>query len=308
VLTLAAVMALAVLPTLPVFVQLGALAILLAMVGIPHGAADHLALRRVLRGRFGRGWPAVFALGYVGLASFTLWSWLAAPPLLLTLFLGLAVMHFGSEDAFETLYPVTWVRRLAIPLHGLIPVAGPALFHPAETATLFAWLLPGTPPESVLAVLQGATSAVPLLVGSWTLLVLLHLSRWQAPNLRAAAEVATLVLLVSLAPPLLGFAIYFCGWHAVRHILVEGHALEPRRPRHGIALFLQHAMPMTIATIVLGVMGYMLVAAGARPDVTLTRVIFIGLAAVAVPHIVIRALVGPAKSDADGRHTKRSPA
>ncbi|MDJ0520820.1 MAG: Brp/Blh family beta-carotene 15,15'-dioxygenase [Planctomycetota bacterium] len=268
--------------------QLVVLAGLVALTGLPHGAADHLPARDLLRPQFGRGWVAVFGAFYVGVAAFVLVAWLQFPPVMLTLFLLLAVQHFGAEDA----NPAVYGRRRLLPmvLHGLIPVAGAVLFHVEETATLFAWLLPGTSTVAVLDVLQTLALGLPLLLAAWAALALVNVLRGSAAGRRVALEIAALVALTAVAPPLLSFGIYFCGWHSVRHVLGEAHTLDGDRPWRGIARFARHAAPVTLGSIALGAAAYAITAAGATPDVALTRVLFIGLAAIAVPHIAIRAL------------------
>jgi Brp/Blh family beta-carotene 15,15'-monooxygenase len=281
-----AVIALAPLPALST--QLLLLAVLLAVTGLPHGAADHLPARGLFAPQFGRLWPLVFGAFYLSVAAFVLVAWLEFPPATLTLFLLLAVQHFGSEDAPERIYGRR--RRLPMLLHGLIPVAGPVLFHGSETALLFAWLLPGTSVPAVERVLAALAPALPVLVVGWVVLATSLYARGGSASRSVALEIVALVLLMALAPPLLAFGIYFCGWHSVRHMLGEAHVLDPKHPGRGLLRFARHAAPVTLASILLGALAYAITASGVTPDVALTRVLFIGLAAIAVPHIVLRAL------------------
>lgn len=270
-------------------IQLVLLTAAVAITALPHGAADHLALRPWLFPKLGRLWLTVFVVTYVGVGVLVLLGWFAAPPVALTLFLALAVLHFGAEDAERASYP-RGVRTIALVLRGAIPVLGPVLFHPQETALLFAHLLPGTSPEAVSATVNAMAPGVPWATGAWVGLAVHHLVHGSRRDRMIAVEIATLVLLMAVAPPLIAFGVYFCGWHAVRHMLAEAHALDGARPLRGFRRFVLHALPMSLGAILLGSVAYLTWGTELSVDVGLTRVLFIGLAALTVPHMVVGVL------------------
>ncbi|MEM8883219.1 MAG: Brp/Blh family beta-carotene 15,15'-dioxygenase [Planctomycetota bacterium] len=278
--TLTLMATIALLPPLTLAQQLLVLAAFVCVTALPHGAVDHLAGRTVF-GRWGRAWPAVFGGVYLALLALTVAVWLAAPPLALTLFLLLSALHFGYGD----LRPERG-GFVEAALRGSIPVFGPILFWPAATAQLFGWLLPGTEPASVLAVTRTIASATPFALLAWAGLAL-YQYRFARKD---GFEIIALVLLVLALPPLLSFGIYFCGWHSFRHGLECAAELDRRGPRRGWLAYARHAAPLTLATIGLGAAAYLLLSDARLDPVAMTRVVFIGLAALTVPHVVIHAL------------------
>jgi Brp/Blh family beta-carotene 15,15'-monooxygenase len=264
-------------------VQLAVLALTVALLGLPHGAVDHLQGRDVLRPRAGGAWPAVFAGLYVGAALAVIGAWALAPPVLLIAFLALAVLHFGAEDVEQDNLLPTRAGRLAEGLlRGAIPVAGPVLFHPAATGQLFSLLTPGTSQQSVFAVLQAAALPATVLLSGASLLMI-----WAAWRNRGllAAELGALLLLVAVLPPLLAFAGYFCFWHSPRHSLSVVARIAPEDFRDGLRRFTASAIALTSVTIALAALAWILLDGASQPAAASVQVIFVGLAALTVPHV-----------------------
>jgi Brp/Blh family beta-carotene 15,15'-monooxygenase len=264
-------------------VQLVVLALTVAVLGLPHGAVDHLQARDLLAARMGGAWPAVFAGLYVGAALLVIAAWALAPPVLLVAFLALAILHFGAEDVEQDRLLPTRAGRLAEGLlRGAIPVAGPVLFHPSSTGQLFSLLTPGTSLETIFGVLQAAALPATVLLSGASLLMV-----WAAWRNRGllAAELGALLLLVAVLPPLLAFAGYFCFWHAPRHSLSVIARLSTQDFRGGLRRFTASAIALTSVTIALAALAWILLDGGAQPAQATVQVIFVGLAALTVPHV-----------------------
>ncbi|MBK1669276.1 hypothetical protein CKO28_14660 [Rhodovibrio sodomensis] len=263
--------------------QLVVLALTVALLGLPHGAVDHLQGRALLRPRLAGAWPAGFAGVYVGAAVLVIAGWAAAPPVLLLAFLALAILHFGAEDVEQDRLLATRAGRLAEGLlRGSIPVAGPVLFHPSATGQLFSLLTPGTSLQTIFAVVQAAAlPATVLLSGASGLMI------WAAWRNRGllAAELGALLLLVAVLPPLLAFAGYFCFWHAPRHSLSVIARIAPRDFRDGLRRFTASAIALTSLTIALAALAWILLDGGSQPARASVQVVFAGLAALTVPHV-----------------------
>jgi len=264
------------------------LAGLVAVLGLPHGAVDHLEGRALLAHRAGRWWWLVFGMLYVAAAVAVVAAWLAWPPGLLAGFLVLAAAHFGAEDIdADATAPGGPVRLMEVAVRGAIPVLGPALFHPARTGELFAYLLPGTTVAGVQAVLVPMAWGAPVIAGGLTAFAVIA---WATGRRRTAVEVLVLTAAVWVLPPLLAFVVYFCLWHAPRHTLTVAARLSPADARHGLVRFTRAALPLTLMTAVAGaaVSWWLGSAAHAVPAVIAT--VFVGLAALTVPHVVLAAL------------------
>jgi Brp/Blh family beta-carotene 15,15'-monooxygenase len=89
--------------------------------------------------------------------------------------------------------------------------------------------------------------------------------------------------LLSIVPPLVGFALYFCVIHTGRHMQHIWHHLRRRATSRHI---LGEAALFTVASWVGGVMIWLWLDSG-NVSQDFLQVIFIGLAALTVPHMIL---------------------
>lgn len=184
------------------------------LLGLPHGAVDHLALSWS-RGREGTR-PAVL-VGYALAAVAAAAAALAAPGPALVVLLVLSVAHFAEgERAFDRLRGGRG-RLLPAVAVGLEVVSVPLLLHPAAGRAVLDPVDPG-----LLPALAPARTALLALTALVVLAALVAARR----DARVAGELLVVTLLVLLAPPLVAFGAWFAGWHASRH-LVRLAALQP---------------------------------------------------------------------------------
>lgn len=257
-------------PEPPLVVQIAAIAILAAVLGMPHGALDPLVARRLglWRGPVGFG---VFNLVYTAASVAVVALWLVAPLPSLVLFLVVSAVHFGGDWMRER---SPWLRSLA----GAALLSLPSLRDEDAVADLYATLA-GEGARSVAA--AQAAIGLPLLV---LLLGLAVLAARRAPH--EAVELGLVALLALTTPPLVFFIVYFCTLHSARH-LREGFVEERAQPRRLTALVVvaYTVIPLVAAGVFLAT-----TAGTANLDDQLLRVVFIGLAALTVPHMALIAL------------------
>lgn len=254
-------------PGVPIVVQVSVIAVLVAVLGLPHGALDPMIARRLGLWRT-PGTLALFSLGYVALAALVVGLWLLAPVASLLAFLAISAAHFGGD--WNTGRPVT-VRLLA----GAALLSLPSLRNAEEVAELYV-VLAGPAAETIAQVQAAAGPA--LLVG---LVITAIVAARRRPH-----EGLELVLVAAVAlttPPLVFFTVYFCLLHSARH-LRDGFAEERRvLPRRATIAIVAGAtiIPILVAVAV--------VATGAPTalDERLIQVVFIGLAALTVPHMLL---------------------
>ena len=200
------------------------LALVALMLGIPHGAVDHLMLRSALSRR---GWAAL-TLTYIGVAGSATLAILSAPAVTFVLVLVMTVWHFGSGDVAATAELTSGrvdatnspVRSRSVRsssafrvLHSIAAGAAPVLLpltSPASAATL-RQIRPELTELLAPSVVTGVRAAV------LTLVVITFGLLARKGAMRAAGELALLAVLGLLVAPLLGFAVYFALWHALRH-------------------------------------------------------------------------------------------
>ena len=179
-------------------------ALAIVIVGIPHGTLDV----EIASARFGKtnasGKIAILA-GYLACAAGMALCWFAAPAIALSFFLIISIIHFGLDwrggaDPFLAMM-VGWAL-----------IAMPALSHPQAVSDIFA-LLTGSPTGSTISALL-ACAAAPAALGS------LVFAFWAFKNneRQNAIDVIACLAAAILLPPLIAFAVFFCGLHSPRHM------------------------------------------------------------------------------------------
>ena len=97
----------------------------------------------------------------------------------------------------------------------------------------------------------------------------------------AGLELIAITLLAWVLPPLIFFTIYFCGLHSPRHALevVRHYGIEPLEAVLVSALF-------TLMAVIFASVFFISGESGAVDDKSI-RIIFVGLAALTVPHMIL---------------------
>jgi Brp/Blh family beta-carotene 15,15'-monooxygenase len=98
-------------------------------------------------------------------------------------------------------------------------------------------------------------------------------------------ELVLLGIVFYLLPPLVGFSIYFCGIHSIRHINYTW--LKLRSKKYTIQTIIYLAITFTITSWLLGVLLFWQLPTANFIDAALLKTVFIGLAALTVPHMLL---------------------
>ena len=247
------------------------LALAVAVTGLPHGALDPWVAWRIglWRGRWGF---VAFNVAYVGLAALVVMAWQLAPGLSLVVFLAISAWHFAGDWRQDL---PGWARALA----GLALLALPAWRWPGDVDASFA-LLAGADGSVIASWLAVASPWLAVGVAAVALLA-------QRRSRATAIELAAVAALALLLPPLVYFVVYFCALHSLRHLRIAvGEAdASSRGPIAGVALL------YTVLTLVLAALVWpWLAAAGTlvhTADAELLKLVFIGLAALTLPHMLV---------------------
>ena len=91
--------------------------------------------------------------------------------------------------------------------------------------------------------------------------------------------------------PFIAFTIYFCFLHSVRHSLSLIKELDNVQFKKGFVLFLKKALPLTFITALLFITSVYLLNNIYTLDQSILKVIFIGLASLTFPHILLEYLI-----------------
>lgn len=256
----------ALLPRPPASVEIVVAAILIVALGVPHGALDTLYARRA-RGVDTTGRALGFLLAYLAAGACVVGLWMLSPLLFLAVFLAGSAFHFAGD-------PEEGASVLVRLAYGVGVVTLPALRHGDELRRLYALLTDAGTAETTAAA-SIPLAGVALAAGVLGSLLLVRERRWAQ-----ACEVVAVLALATFAPPLVAFAVYFCGMHSARHIL-RSAALMPQAPGR---LALECVAPM-VAVVLGGAVAWRFVGSGL--DARVVRVLFIGLAALTAPHMIL---------------------
>ena len=240
--------------------------LLIVSLGIPHGALDPIFAKELPQVKSRASW-AGFVMCYLLLASLVVCLWWISPALFLMGFLAISVLHFSGDPAPGATF---WLRLL----YGGAVITLPFLWHADEGGRLFS-LLVGR--DAALPVAAG----LHLIAGPWLAgLALVTVCNGRRDWL-LALEVSAVSSLALAATPLLGFAVFFCGMHSMRHILrtQKYSGLTPLR------LALMAVLPM-LAVFLIAALGWTLLP-DSPIDERMLQFLFVALAALTVPHMVL---------------------
>ena len=255
----------------PLIWQVIALGPLVALLGVPHGALDH----RVASALWSLTTPrdhAGFIVGYIGLSIAVVVLWIIAPSIALAAFLIYSALHFSDDWRAEV---GLWQ---SLPL-GISVIALPALVFQSDVAVLFGFLIP-EPTATLFAALLHNIAIAAIIASALCLLVNLRHAPW------VAVEYALLVATALVTPPLIYFVIYFCALHSPRHFLLTADqlGLTPLQA-------LRAASPILVATLAMTALGAIVLAVFTPAfDQATLQIVFIGLAALTVPHMLLTAV------------------
>jgi Brp/Blh family beta-carotene 15,15'-monooxygenase len=213
---------------------------------------------------------SVFFIFYAAAALLYALVWWQWPGFGLASFLAIAAYHFGSD----------WENRgslLSRCAYGATVVTLPALAHPAQVAAVYQALGVVRPQmllhvSTIVAVLAGG-----LAVGSGV---------WRWRTCRSdLVEVVCIVAGAILLQPLLFFVCYFGLLHSPRHLLQTARSVGIAR----LATIARVTAPGVLATVLAAAV-FLILLHGKRLDDRILCVVFVGLAALTVPHMILERL------------------
>ena len=246
----------------------------IVMIGLPHGAYDGaVAIHLGIIKRFSSF--VKFMIIYVALAALVVTIWMIAPIISLIIFLTISMLHFGAGDIKNGQGVLGFSEALA---HGGLAIVGISQFHRSEVDEIFSYLINNDTTYVWLAI--DILTVVTVFAIITCVLQALNNSKWSVTVL----ELLLLGIIYAVAPPLLGFAIYFCCVHSARHFRKIYASIKQSVSTTSIRN--QAILFTSISWIAAGIAFWMF-ADFANPGPTIMRITFIGLAALTVPHMLL---------------------
>ena len=256
-----------ILPAFDVQTQLALLAPIILLLGVPHGALDIVYVRQATSIRSAPAW-SLFTIAYLAAAAAVMVVWWIAPAVFLVMFLLISALHFSGDPEGAT---SPFFRTL----YGVAIILCPMALHAAEVCQLFAAL-------TGEAAAEGTITALPWAAWPWVAAICLAAIIGAKDDLARSIELVSVTALLVFAPPLIGFTIFFCGMHSARHVLRTRDYSNAGTLKHLVRIA---AWPM-LATVVGVAIGWWL-SDGKSPDTRIAQLLFVGLAALTVPHMIV---------------------
>ena len=257
--------------------------LLILSIGISHGSLDHIKGKKLLK-ILGFKSSVVFYFGYIFVGLTTIIIWLLFPKLLLFLFLLIAAFHFGKEDSeflnkrknFELIYF----------FKGSLIIVAPLLFHKNETLSIFKSLNF----DITNSFLINNEILYFFILLSFISNIFLSLNKSFDAKSLLFMDFLSIVILNYFLNPVLAFTFYFCFLHSIRHSISLIKEINSNFKK-GLPIFIKKALPLTIISIFGYIFALYILNNYNELSESIYKVIFIGLASLTFPHILLEYLI-----------------
>ena len=265
--------------------------LLILIIGISHGSLDNLKGEKLLK-IFGINNFLIFYLLYILIAIVVIILWIIMPSISLIIFLIVASYHFGKEDTQFLVIENSYVNQLLFFIKGTLIVLAPIYFHFDETINIFKLLLVDN--ENFYEFLNFIETNKILLFGvilSTLANVILFAKNFEIKKFSIFLDYFSILILNYYFSPLLAFTLYFCFLHSIRHSITLILELEKNDLNLGFKMFVKKALPLTVLTASLCLIGLYFINKTYAFDSSILKIIFIGLASLTFPHILLEYLL-----------------
>ena len=264
---------------------------LILSIGISHGALDNQKGKRLSQ-LYNIQKSYFFYLIYSLIGVSIIIFWLFFPTLSLILFLIVASYHFGKEDTEFLINNKNVSNLILYFLKGSLIIIAPLMFHFVETINIFKLLLIEN--ENFYLFLNFIEdNSILLFALSISLLsnIYYFLKDFKIVNILILLDFFSIITLNYFLTPLVAFTIYFCFLHSFRHSISLITELNEKSLKIGTITFIKKAIPLTVLTAILYIMSLYFLSNFYQLNDAILKVIFIGLASLTFPHILLEYLV-----------------
>jgi len=261
--------------------------LLILTIGVSHGSLDHTKGKKLLQILNIKG-MYIFYLLYTLISISIIILWIFAPSTSLIIFLIVASFHFGKEDTKFLIEENSLLNQLLFFLKGSLIILAPIFFHFDETITIFRYLLIDN--EAFYLTLEFIEVNNIIYTGillSTFSSIYLFLKNFEIKKITIFLDYFSILILNYFLSPLVAFTIYFCFLHSIRHSISLVYEIDKIDFKNGLRIFVKKAFPLTILTAILCVIGLYLLNNSYDLDNSILKMIFIGLASLTFPHILL---------------------
>ena len=258
---------------------------LILIIGISHGSLDNIKGRKLLK-IFGFKSEYIFYIIYLTISSLIILLWIIFPNTILLLFLIVACYHFGKEDTVFFINKEILFKEILYFFKGSSVIIAPLLFHREETIEIFRALNFNIFENSLFS---DTFLLIFLFLGLISSFFLSHKKDINFKILLMTDFLSILIINFFLSP-ILAFTIYFCFLHSIRHSITLIFELD-KSFKNGFRKFIKKAIPLTLITSFAFIVAIYLLNNFYELNEAIYKVIFIGLASLTFPHILLEYLL-----------------
>ena len=265
--------------------------LLILSIGVSHGSLDNLKGRKLFQ-IYGINNFVIFYLSYILISLSVIFFWIIIPSISLIIFLIIASHHFGKEDTQFLIVENSYLNQLFFFLKGALIIFAPMYFHFDETISIFKLLLIDN--ESFYEFLNFIESNKILLYGiilSTLSSIILFIKNFELKKFTIFLDYFSILIINFYFSPLVAFTLYFCFLHSIRHSISLVYELDNNDLMNGLKIFTKKALPLTIVTATFCFLGLYLLNNTYNFDSSVLKIIFIGLASLTFPHILLEYLI-----------------
>ena len=265
--------------------------LLILIIGVSHGSLDHIKGRKLLK-IFQINNIITFYTSYFLLAVTIIILWVLLPTVVLIAFLIVASFHFGKEDTQFLIDNNSYLNQFLFFLKGSLVILAPLYFNFNETVSIFKLLLIEN--ESFyqsLNVIENNNFLIIGIVLSTLSNIFLFFKKFELRKFTIFFDYFSIIIINMHFSPLIAFTIYFCFLHSIRHSISLITELDQESLRNGLLVFIKKATPLTILTAIFCLIGLYFLNNNYNLDSAILKLIFIGLASLTFPHILLEYLI-----------------
>ncbi len=265
--------------------------LLVLIIGVSHGSLDHIKGKKLLELLKIKS-TYIFYIIYILISGIVLATWILLPSITLLIFLIIASFHFGKEDTQFLIINRSYFTQLLYFFKGFLIILAPLTFHFQETVTIFKLLLIDNKIfYSSLNFIETNNVIQIGIVCSFLSSVFLFLKNFKIKKFVIFLDFFSILTLNFYLTPLLAFTVYFCFLHSIRHSISLAVELDQNNLVNGFKIFIKKALPLTILTSIFSFIALYLLSNSYNFDSAIIKIIFIGLASLTFPHILLEYLI-----------------
>ncbi|MDX1629756.1 MAG: Brp/Blh family beta-carotene 15,15'-dioxygenase [Fulvivirga sp.] len=257
--------------------------ITISMVGIPHGAIDHIVYFKktnITKGRF-----FSFYAYYIGLMIFVATCWIYFPVFSFLIFLTVSAYHFGQSQIFY-IRKCNPIKHFIFFCWGSFVLSTIITLNFTECSEIFSSLQPLKSSQWMVYSIWWW-----LMIGSGLTLSVFYFILYFNKSLtyrELIFEIIVLLILITLsyyASAVYTFAIYFGLWHSLRSLIIEYKSLNASG-RYSAVEFIRAILPFSLLALIFLLISYY-ITENYIPGLSAYMLFIIVVSTLTLPHLIV---------------------